>query len=144
MRALRVAVLAWLVLHCADAFVLVPGDLQGSLKQPAPERAASLHPAHFAALLRQGGRAARRHTRNMQLEMLVDPSLVQNPLLALLFPCFLFPFALLSYPFTWYLLLQCGFVWGLKAMASTADYVDRKVCTGHISTPAGPRARLAR
>ena len=143
MRALRVAVLAWLVLHCVDAFVLVPGDLHGPVGQRGPERAASLNPAHLAALLRQGGSVARVPRRDMQLEMLMDPSLAQNPLLALLFPSFLFPFVLLSYPFTWYLLFQCGFVLGLKAMAKTGDYVDRKVCTGQVSTLAGPRNRLA-
>ena len=128
----RGAVLACLVLHCAHAFVLAPvrtlqdpvgqriSSAQGKVTAHEPLPCAVLHPFSLVAHI---------HGRNVQLKMLMDPSLAQNPQLALLFPSFLLPFYLLSCPLTWYLLLQFGFVFGLKAMASTADYVDRKVRT---------------
>ena len=133
----RGAVQACLVLHCAHAFVLAP---VGNLQDPVGKRLSiaqgkvTAHEPLPHAVLQQGGRVAHIHGRTVQLKMLIDPSLAQNPQLALLFPSFLLPFYLLSCPLTWYLLLQFGFVFGLKAMASTADYVDRKVRTGRPCT----------
>jgi hypothetical protein len=138
----RGAVQACLVLHCAHAFVLAP---VGNLQDPVGKRLSiaqgkvTAHEPLPCAILRQGGRVEHIHGRNVQLKMLMDPSLAQNPQLALLFPSFLLPFYLLSCPLTWYLLLQFGFVFGLKAMASTADYVDRKVRTGRPCTLCGRR-----